>query len=150
MYLSNPPGSWQHFVKRQDNVGLPLMEVRAKYLREQLMYEDFISYTVQQQRQQALQNQGKGKKEPTESVSLNCIQFTADTTSGGTTFGMGITSSAPTTATVDWGDSNSEEIVIDGFTDIQHEYADEETAYSVTMCFADPSVITDLQFYGND
>jgi hypothetical protein len=27
-------GSWQHFVKRQDNVGLPIMEVKQKYLKE--------------------------------------------------------------------------------------------------------------------
>jgi hypothetical protein len=27
-------GSWQHFVKRQDNVGLPIMEVKQKYLME--------------------------------------------------------------------------------------------------------------------
>ena len=27
-------GSWQHFVKRQDNIGLPIMEVKQKYLKE--------------------------------------------------------------------------------------------------------------------
>jgi len=27
-------GSWQHFVKRQDNLGLPIMEVKQKYLKE--------------------------------------------------------------------------------------------------------------------
>ena len=35
------PGPWQYFVKRNDNVGLPLMEVKRKYLYEQLQFEDF-------------------------------------------------------------------------------------------------------------
>lgn len=39
----NDPGPWQWFVKRRDNVGLPLMEVRRKYLQEQLTYDNHIS-----------------------------------------------------------------------------------------------------------
>jgi len=39
MIISNPPGPWQYYVNRQDNVGLPIMEVRDKYMREQLLFE---------------------------------------------------------------------------------------------------------------
>ncbi len=39
----NDPGPWQWFVKRTDNVGLPLMEQRRKYMHEQLLFEDYMS-----------------------------------------------------------------------------------------------------------
>ncbi len=39
----NDPGPWQWFVKRMDNVGLPLMEQRRKYMHEQLLFEDYMS-----------------------------------------------------------------------------------------------------------
>lgn len=42
----NDPGPWQWFVKRTDNVGLPLMEQRRKYMHEQLLFEDYMS-TIQ-------------------------------------------------------------------------------------------------------
>jgi len=35
------PGPWQYYVKRRDNIGLPIMEVRRKYLTEQLQFENF-------------------------------------------------------------------------------------------------------------
>lgn len=37
------PDSWPVFLKREDNIGLPLMEVRQKYLKEQLEFDNFIS-----------------------------------------------------------------------------------------------------------
>ena len=39
----NDPGPWQWFVQRTDNVGIPLMEQRRKYMQEQLLFEDYIS-----------------------------------------------------------------------------------------------------------
>lgn len=39
----NDPGPWQWYVKRPDNVGLPLMEVKRKYMQEQLLFENYIS-----------------------------------------------------------------------------------------------------------
>lgn len=39
----NDPGPWQWFIKRMDNVGLPLMEQRRKYMHEQLLFEDYMS-----------------------------------------------------------------------------------------------------------
>lgn len=38
-----PPGPWQYYVKRKDNIGLPLMEVKRKYLTEQLQFDNFQS-----------------------------------------------------------------------------------------------------------
>ena len=39
----NDPGPWQWFIKRMDNVGLPLMEQKRKYMHEQLLFEDYMS-----------------------------------------------------------------------------------------------------------
>ena len=39
MFFISNPGPWQSFVKRSDNVGLPLMEVKQKYLKEQALFE---------------------------------------------------------------------------------------------------------------
>lgn len=39
----NDPGPWQWFVKRRDNVNLPIMEVRRKYMQEQLLFENYLS-----------------------------------------------------------------------------------------------------------
>ena len=38
------PGPWQLFLRRKDNLGAPLMEVRKKYLQEQLSFENHLSY----------------------------------------------------------------------------------------------------------
>tara|TARA_Y100000385_G_C13003725_1_gene598450 strand:- start:437 stop:1111 length:675 start_codon:yes stop_codon:yes gene_type:complete len=37
-----PPSDWKSFLKRKDNIGLPIMEVKQKYLKEQLLYESYM------------------------------------------------------------------------------------------------------------
>ena len=37
------PGPWPAFLKKKENIGIPLMEVRKKYLEEQLLFENSIS-----------------------------------------------------------------------------------------------------------
>jgi hypothetical protein len=39
MLYANDPGPWQFYINRPDNVGKPLMEVRDRYLQEQLLFE---------------------------------------------------------------------------------------------------------------
>ena len=56
-FVVNDPGPWQYFTNRRDNVGLSLMEVRNKYLHEQLLFENYISFI---QHQQALMAQSAG------------------------------------------------------------------------------------------
>lgn len=41
------PGPWKAFVDRRDNKGLPLMEVRKKYMEEQLLFENYMSHLQQ-------------------------------------------------------------------------------------------------------
>ena len=49
MFTINHPGSWQSYVNRPDNKGLNIMEVRDKYLREQLLFEQQMNFQIQQQ-----------------------------------------------------------------------------------------------------
>ena len=49
MFLTNHPGLWQAYLNRSDNKGLPLMEVKNKYMQEQLLYENYMSFQMQQQ-----------------------------------------------------------------------------------------------------
>ena len=37
------PEPWPQYLKRKDNVGVPLMEVRKKYLEEQILFENYVS-----------------------------------------------------------------------------------------------------------
>jgi hypothetical protein len=150
MYASNPPGNWQHFTKRQDNVGLSLMEVRSKYLKEQLMYEEFISHTMQQQRLQAQQHSAGGKKKTVAILqTTDFIEFVANTTEG-TAFYINGVASAPTGYTVTWGDGVEESGTFDSEWGIDHDYPDSDTSYTCRLTFTDPSVITELDFPGFD
>ena len=49
MFLVNHPGPWQYYVNRSDNKGLPITEVKNKYMQEQLLYENYMSFQMQQQ-----------------------------------------------------------------------------------------------------
>jgi hypothetical protein len=150
MYASNPPGNWQHFTKRQDNIGLPLMEVRSKYLREQLMYEEFVSHTMQQQRLQAQQHSAGGKKKTIAALqSTNYIEFVIDTSTS-TSFTVEVTSSAATGWTAVWGDGQTETGTVDGDEELYHEYPESDTTYTCRVTFDNPSVITELDFPGYD
>ena len=66
MFLVNHPGSWQVYLNRPDNKGLPLMEVKNKYMQEQLLYENYISFQMQQQLMMSNASAGGGPSpEPT-------------------------------------------------------------------------------------
>jgi len=59
-FVANHPGPWQYFINRSDNVGRPLMEVRDKYLQEQLLFENYMSFVQQQQMLMAQSTGGGG------------------------------------------------------------------------------------------
>jgi hypothetical protein len=60
MFLINHPGPWQSFLNRPDNKGLSLMEVKDKYMHEQLLFENYMSFQHQQQLMMAQQSSGGG------------------------------------------------------------------------------------------
>jgi hypothetical protein len=81
----------------------------------------------------------------------NCIEFVVDTTDGSLNFRLDIYSSIESyTYTVTWGDGSTRQGSSDeGSVTLEHEYAS-ETSYTARVCFSDPSVITSLNFPGND
>jgi hypothetical protein len=60
MFLTNPPGPWQSYLNRPDNKGLSLMEVKNKYMQEQLLFENYMSFQMQQQMLMSQQSSGGG------------------------------------------------------------------------------------------
>lgn len=64
MFLSNDPGPWQYYVNRQDNVGLPIMEVKDKYMREQLLFEQQMNFIYQQHMIMSQASSGGGPLPP--------------------------------------------------------------------------------------
>ena len=89
----------------------------------------------------------------TTTTIANCIAFVADTTLfNQLNFGMQVGVSEDVTYTVNWGDGNTDNgtIVAGGPVEILHDYADENTAYDVTLCFSDATKVTYLEFYAAD
>ncbi len=37
------PEPWLQYLNRKENIGVPLMEVRKKYMQEQLLFENYVS-----------------------------------------------------------------------------------------------------------
>lgn len=76
MFIVNNPGPWQHYVNRPDNKGLPLMEIKNKYMREQLLFEQYISFQMQQQ--MFLQQQASGGRQKQKIVDNTINEFVED------------------------------------------------------------------------
>jgi hypothetical protein len=72
MFIVNHPGPWQSYLNRPDNIGKPLMEVKDKYLQEQLLFENYMSFIHQQQMMMVNASSGGGPKPtPTEDNTEN-------------------------------------------------------------------------------
>jgi hypothetical protein len=67
MLITNDPGPWQYYVNRPDNVGLPLMEIKDKYMREQLLFEQY-QYNQYINYQNWISSQGGGMLPTTGSI----------------------------------------------------------------------------------
>ena len=72
-FTVNDPGPWQYYLTRLDNVGKPLMEVRDKYLQEKLLFENYMSFVMQQQiiMSQASSGGGPLPTKPEEDNTIN-------------------------------------------------------------------------------
>ena len=66
MFTINHPGSQQSYVNRPDNKGLNIMEVRDKYLREQLLFEQQMNFQIQQQMLSSMAASGGGPSQTTD------------------------------------------------------------------------------------
>lgn len=81
----------------------------------------------------------------------NSIEFVVDTEMYDT-FEMEIDASSEITATINWGDSNTEEITFNGTTNPSHTFdiSGEGVQYTIRIGFSDATQVTRLEFYGND
>lgn len=143
------PGQWQQFMTRSDNRGLSIMEMKQKYLKEQLMFEQSMSFQIQQQAKLAQQAASGGKKRVLTGAD-GCIQFTVDTThSLWNTVNVGV--NADTNYTVTWGDGTTDTGLLQPeTTTVEHEYPENNQQYVTRMCFTNPEVVVYLDFPGND
>lgn len=81
----------------------------------------------------------------------NSIEFVVDTEMYDT-FEMEIDASSEITATINWGDSNTEEITFNGTTNAYHQFniSGVGVQYTIRIGFSDATQVTRLEFYGND
>lgn len=140
MFIVKNPGTWQQYLRA--NPTLPIMEAKRRYLIEQQAYNRATGT-----------GRPKSGGDPIPVVVSgplsNCIEFINNTTAG--TFSeIYITSSGPTNYTITWGDGETFTDVIDGAVTINHTYADPDTEYTCTLCFDDISLVTELDFLGDD
>ena len=63
------PGPWAQYVKRADNVGLPLTEVTKKYMMESNLYSTQLFEALQQQQQSQQSAVAAGATNPTPSIT---------------------------------------------------------------------------------
>lgn len=73
------PGTWQQFVKRSDNVGLPLNEVTKKYMMETTEYSNQLFEAIRQQQAQLLSETYTGRSVTTVPVIDNSVTFAGAT-----------------------------------------------------------------------
>ena len=117
------PDSWPVFLKREDNIGLPLMEVRQKYLKEQLEFDNFIS-------QQNSILRGRANKTELVSYDYNAIEGPGDIVARYSDFVSNTCTNPPIVADIfDFGPDN-----IDGLSyDTPVDAVKEGFEYKVTL-----------------
>ena len=78
----------------------------------------------------------------------NCIRFVMNTT-GGINFGMEVSSATEDFSyIVNWGDGSSDEGSSgEGVVQLLHDFPQENRSYIVVLCFSNPLVINNIEFY---
>ena len=56
------PGNWLHFIEREDNKGLPILELKEKYRDEQILFENYITNFQQLSKLIVSDNWGGGER----------------------------------------------------------------------------------------
>jgi hypothetical protein len=133
---------WSDYIRVHNIKHLPLNEQMKRYNYYLMEQQAVMSVTT------AASAAGRGTS-PT-GLPSNCIEFVVNTTTGGTTFTLNITTSSPTNVDITWGDGNTEQDSVDGADTLTHTFPESNTEYTVRMCFDDVSVITALDFPGDD
>ncbi len=140
----------KHEVERQYRIYLN--EIAEQRIAIHLMQE--AAMTQAEAMAVAASNGGGGgviQQEEQSDLPSGCIEFVNNTTDG-TDCRFWINSSAPTNYTITWGDGETETGEVDGVNQLElnHDYANYDTEYTVRLCFDDISVVTQLEFNGDD
>ncbi len=139
--------SWKQFSNLAGISNLPINEQVRKYnLYLNEVMEARMNYIHHQT--QVLGGNGV-KVVQQEGLPSNCIEFVNNTING-TYSEITITTSGPTNYTITWGDGTEFTDDVDGSITIDHDYADSDTEYTARLCFDDISLVTDLDFQGDD
>ena len=152
--------SWHQFSTLPGMNKVPQHEVERQYriYLNEIAEQRIVIHLMQEQRTMAeamavaaASSGGGGVIQQESELPSSCIQFINNTTDG-TDCRFWINSSAPTNYTITWGDGETETGEVDGVNqlEINHTYADADTEYTVRLCFDDISVVTQLEFNGDD
>ncbi len=141
--------TWKQFSDLAGIRNLPINEQVRKY--------NFYLNEIMEARMNYIHHQtqvlgGNGVKAvQQEGLPSGCIEFVNNTTDG-TDCRFWINTSAPTNYTITWGDGETETGEVNGVDQLElnHTYADSDTEYTVRLCFDNISVVTRLEFNGDD
>ncbi len=139
----------QHEVERQYRIYLN--EIAEQRIAIHLIQEQRAMAQAEAMAVAASNGSGGGSRIITEGLPSGCIEFVNNTTDG-IDCRFWINTSAPTNYTITWGDGQTETGEVNGVDQLElnHTYADSDTEYTVRLCFDDISVVTQLEFNGDD
>jgi len=146
--------SWHQFSSLPHIAQLPLSRQLIEYeiYNQNLIHEVYLTQQLLVQQQVVPSSAGSAVATVIQQgLPSGCIEFVNNTTDG-TECRFWINTSAPTNYTITWGDGETETGEVDGVNqlEINHTYADSDTEYTVRLCFDDISVVTQLEFNGDD
>lgn len=146
--------SWHQFSSLPHIAHLPLSRQLIEYeiYNQNLIHEVFLTQQLYNQEVVVPSSAGSAATpivEEQNDLPSGCIEFVNNTKNGGFSE-IGITTSGPTSFTITWGDGTEDTDTVDGSITIDHDYADENTEYTARLCFDDISLVTELDFTGDD
>lgn len=149
--------SWQQWVNLPQMSKLPLHEIERQYriyineVTEQRVALMMLQEAVSQQEAMAVATSNGGGSLIVTEIVGNHIEFVVDTTNTDV-FEMEIDTNSQITATITWGDDQTEEVTLNGNDVLSHTYNPSGTGiqYTVRIVFSDATQVTRLEFYGND
>ena len=148
--------SWQQWANLPQMSKLPPHEVERQYriylneVTEQRVALMMLQERVSQAEAMAVAASNGGGSYRINEIVDNYIEFVVDTTDYNT-FEMEIDVNSEITATINWGDGQTEEVVLNG-NNLLHsfEISGEGIQYTIRIDFSDATQVTRLNFYGND
>jgi hypothetical protein len=163
--------SWHQFSTLPGMNNVPQHDIERQYriylneIAEQRIAIHLIQEAARSQAEAmavAASNGGGSLIQQQEGLPSGCIEFVNNTTDG-TECQFWIETSAPTNYTITWGDGETTtgETSADGDggvgdgdgenrLEILHDYTDSDTEYTARICFDDISLVTYLEFNGDD